>query len=198
MDGNFGMRRTRWCGVLQLPENLWHNCTQALIWSSEVLWFINGPILQWSKDFLSERKQQVLVTSGVPQSSVLGPLLFVVFINLIVEKADADGLFLFPDNLKVFKEMSSMNDVESLQRILEKMYYRTQHSLLKFHPWKCETRRVKNKRRETDNGMYNIDGTKLAVPKKVNNLGMVFDEHLTLEDHIHSKVNKANSLAGLL
>jgi len=169
---------------------------------------INDPLLKWIKDFLYQRTQQVnvngnisstfYVTSGVPQGSVLGPLLFVIYINIMVEKVETEGLFLFADDVKVFKEITTQDEEEALQDILDKMYDWTRYSLLKFHPQKCEAMRIKNKRNDTSCGMYNIDCVRLATSQKVKDLGIVFNENLTFEEHINDKVNKANSIAGLI
>ena len=71
------------------------------------------------------------VTSGVPQGSVLGPLLFVIYINLLVEKSESKDLFLYADDLKIFNEIKGEEDVESLQITLDKLYDWAQYSLLK-------------------------------------------------------------------
>ena len=72
---------------------------------------IHGKILKWIKDFLSNREQQVVlnghisysipVTSGVLQGSVLGPILFTMFVNDIPSIVSSP-VYLFTDDTKVF------------------------------------------------------------------------------------------------
>ena len=84
------------------------------------------------------------VFSGVPQESVLGPLLFVIYINIMLEKVEQLKSYLYSDDLKVFMEISSEEESQLLQDNLDKMYDWTQYSLLKFNPDKCETMRIKS------------------------------------------------------
>ena len=171
---------------------------------------INEPIFSWISDFLSNRKQQVsingclsstfCVTSGVPQGSVLGPLLFIIFINSLVEKATTDNMYLYADDLKVFNEICSDEDVDKLQYDIDKLYDWTQYYLLKFHPDKCVVMRlIPSKGRMLHVSMcYGMDDVKLKVVDKEKDLGIIFDNTLSFEEHITSKVNKANSLVGML
>ena len=83
---------------------------------------IKGPILQWIKSFLSDRTQFVKinnscskrldVTSGVPQGSVLGPTLFIYFINDLPNSAINTPMKIFADDTKVYKSIESENDVK--------------------------------------------------------------------------------------
>ena len=85
---------------------------------------IKGKLLRWIEEFLTGRQQYVIVngeksspgrvTSGIPQGTVLGPLLFVVYINDILENLSAEG-FLFADDTKIFRAITSRDDSLNLQ-----------------------------------------------------------------------------------
>ena len=170
---------------------------------------MDGSVLEWIKDFLSNRKQRVCVngsvsdlfdvTSGVPQGSVLGPLLFVLYINLMIEEAGDANLYLYADDVKLFQEITEENDTRVLQENLNRLNDWTNHSLLKFHPDKCEVMRVapKNNKNEITQG-YKIGKDILKNVSEVKDLGIVFKDDLSFTDHINKIVKKANSLAGLL
>ena len=91
---------------------------------------IENPMCQWIESFLSDRKQQVSVnnersswykiTSGIPQRSVLGPLLFVIFINDLPNLVDSD-VYLFADDTKIPNIISNQEDIEQLQLDLYKL-----------------------------------------------------------------------------
>ena len=87
---------------------------------------IKGNTLGWIESFLSNRTQVVVVgdaesskapvTSGIPQGSVLGPLLFVIYINDLPEVVDKNSyVFLFADDTKVYRRINSPEDNNILQ-----------------------------------------------------------------------------------
>ena len=84
--------------------------------------------MSWIKDYLKDRKQQIAVNgtlsntfdvpSGVPQGSVLGPLLFIIYINSMTTKAGDANILLYADDLKLYKEIKTDDDIEQLHNEL--------------------------------------------------------------------------------
>ena len=93
---------------------------------------IRGNLLQWIRDFLSARRQRVVlggkksewksVTSGIPQGSVLGPILFTIFINDMPEVVHS-CMKLFADDAKVFRAIESVEDISLIQDDIDKLLH---------------------------------------------------------------------------
>ena len=98
--------------------------------SSHKLYYlaINGSLLSWIKCFLTDRQQQVIVngeisslpsvTSGVPQRTVLAPLLFLCYINDIT-KDISSNIKLYADDVLIYNIINSEEDCVKLQKDLE-------------------------------------------------------------------------------
>ena len=128
----------------------------------------DGAILGWIKAFLSDRTQQVIVngetsqckevTSGIPQGSRLGPLLFVIFINDLPTQVKSD-LFLFADDTKIFRNIRSEDDRETLQKDINTMFEWANKWQLEFPLDKCVSMSINNK--EDQSRMYKMKETRL-------------------------------------
>ena len=145
---------------------------------------ISGNVLEWVTSFLSNRKQRVRVNSdqskwvdvisGIPQGSVLGPLLFVTYINDLPEKAKTE-IFLFADDMKMFKAIYSKDDCKLLQEDINCAYSWTDSSLLVFHPAKCKQMRIGTS--TIDDFTYTMGPQQVVFEKSVaeKDVGVIID-----------------------
>ena len=83
------------------------------------------------------------VTSGIPQGSVLGPLLFVLYINDLPDNLQNESeIYLYADDTKIFRPIFNESDCLKLQGDIHLMHQWSEKWLLKFHPDKCKTMRI--------------------------------------------------------
>ena len=168
---------------------------------------IGGDLLGWIAAFLSDRKQLVKVNaakstinpvvSGIPQGSVLGPLLFVIYINDLPEKVVSD-LFLFADDTKILKTIDSVEDSLVVQDDINELEKWSQDWLLKFHPDKCHVLTIGKFSNIKHAHRYQLGGNELEHVFEEKDLGVLIDSELTFEEHISKQVNKANSILGVI
>ena len=108
---------------------------------------ISRPTLHWISAFLTNRTQTVVidgkssstvpVTSGVPQGAVLGPVLFLVYINDLSDYLTHSQLKLFADDSIIYIPIKSQHDCNKLQHDLDAAAIWKSHWLMVFHPDKC-------------------------------------------------------------
>ena len=164
---------------------------------------IGGSLLAWVTDFLAERKQKVVingcestegkVTSGIPQGSVLGPLLFVIYINDLPRGLKTVAK-MFADDTKVYVRSDTMEGAKNLQEDIDSLQNWSDKWLLRFHPDKCCVLKIG---RENDNEykMGNADkGERITLKQttKEKDLGVIIDDKLSFRDHIAQATSKAN------
>ena len=169
---------------------------------------VSGSLLKWLESFLVGRTQRVSVNgtlsdqravlSGVPQGSVLGPVLFLIFINDIVDELESDML-LFADDSKLFKHILSREDCLVLQRDLTRLEDWSRTWLLRFHPGKCHVLSLGKMDQIPCHAFeYQLCDHKLEHVFEERDLGVIIDCELTFTPHIDAMVGKANSLLGLI
>ena len=148
---------------------------------------IDGALSQW-----------VPVTSGVPHGSILGPLLFVIFINDLPEIIpNGTNTALFADDTKLHRDISSLTDCEGLQQALSNINIWSQQSNMKFNSTKCKVLTIRRKQNPVVYD-YQLGSAILTRVQQEKDLGVTISSKLTWHHHISVIVAKANKLLGLL
>jgi hypothetical protein len=167
---------------------------------------VRGPLLSWTDHFLTQRSQRVVidgqssewvpVTSGVPQGTVLGPLLFLTFINDI-PTGITSKLRLFADDCLIYRSISTINDSSSLQQDLDRLHQWSVDWQMQFNVDKCHLMRFTRRQKITD-AQYHLGGTNLSSVTDYPYLGLTFQSDMSWRKHIDKITNKANRMLGLL
>ena len=154
------------------------------------------------KDFLTTRTQYVNldgtsfslaeVISGVTQGTVLGPLLFITYINDLPEHTKSE-VRMFADDALLYMKISSKADAEQLRRDLSPLKHWEHLWQMEFHPQKCTVIQlhVSNKRQPRTTG-YTLHGHTLEEVDSAKYLGVTIYHKLRRNDHISNIRTKAN------
>ena len=165
---------------------------------------INTRILHWIENWLSGRQQRVLlngtksgwndVLSGVPQGSVLGPLLFLIFINSIEDDVNSTVLK-FADDLKVFRIIEGKHDQEVLQADLDKLVEWSETWQMKFNLSKCNVMHMGRAKYET---AYEMGGQRLVQIENEKDLGVKVNTKLSASEQVTTARKKALRMLGAI
>ena len=139
---------------------------------------------------------QVDVDSGIPQGSVLGPSLFIYYINDLQDRLRST-VRLFADDTIAYLTITSEDDAEHLQEDLDKLAQWGEDWFMQFHPAKCTVLTVTNKRNPIVTE-YTIRGQLLAAVISAKYLGVTITDKVNWSQHIDSITNKANRTLGFL
>ena len=165
---------------------------------------VSGKLLAWIAAFLSGRKQQVVldgcqsewtdIVSGVPQGSVLGPLLFLVYVNDLPDIVQCD-IKLFADDTKLFTKVPFSADATLLQTDLEALTRWSNTWLMPFNQSKCKVLHFGH----TNQGFqYNMDGAPLGSTSLEKDLCVSIDPELKFREHASSAVGKATQVLAVI
>ena len=163
----------------------------------------------WIRSFLSGRTQLVKlagsssgtkeILSGVPQGSVLGPLMFVLYVNDLPPVTENETQ-MFADDAKNSGAVDSDASEAKCQNDLTKMDKWTIKWQMDYNLGKCKHMRLGNRPQNFQYHLYNKDGTPhyLQTENTEKDLGITMDKDLTFDHHIDKIIKTANSVLGTI
>jgi hypothetical protein len=165
---------------------------------------INGKLLRWIRQWLTGRKQRVVINgvmsdwqevlSGIPQGSILGPLLFIIFINDI-DQGITSKILKFADDTKLLGGVKSEEDLESLRKDLNRLYDWSEKWQMKFNLDKCKVMHIGYKNGEAD---YVIGGKTLGKVSEEKDLGVIISKEFKVANQCSKAASKGNQILGLI
>ena len=166
----------------------------------------NNGLLHWLSMFLTNRHQRVLlegaesqespVTSGVPQGTVLGPLLFLIYINDLPMMVKSK-VRLFADDCIVYREIGNKQDAKALQEDFNLLCWWESQWRMSLNPSKCYTMHVSHKVKPIITP-YTMKEKRLEQVTHHPYLGLEISKDLTWSHHINKITTKANQMLGIV
>ncbi len=162
---------------------------------------------KWISSWLNDRSQNVMldgesssavrVESGVPQGTVLGPLMFLLFINDIANKVEHSRIRLFADDCLLFREVNNENEYEKLQNDFDAVGKWAKEWQMKFNVEKCYRLQISGKKASCPY-LYSLNNEVLGNVQHHPYLGVEFDKDLKWGSYVENVVNKANRSLGFI
>ena len=169
---------------------------------------IDNNIYQWIKSFLTNRHQQVIidgsisspipVTSGVPQGTVLGPILFSIYINDLPEVIKHSTIRLFADDCILYRQIKCTEDAILLQSDINSFMEWASIWQMKLNVDKCHSMSVTLSKLYTISRTYYMDNSPLSQVDSCKYLGVIIQSDLKWNMHVNYITAKANKTLGFL
>jgi len=218
--------------VLDLKENIFENCSKKqiscilfldlkkafdsvshkILLSKMEYYGVQGVALKLFRSYLSNRQQRTcigdiisdldIIEWGVPQGSVLGPLLFLIFINDIPNASDL-GTWLFADDTALVESADSLSVLESRMNFqVQKVQAWLLANRLSVHYVKKSQYMLinKNPRIRIEDGLFKLvmGGHVIDRTKSYKYLGLLVDEKFSWSEHINALCSKLSQVAGII
>ena len=168
-------------------------------------------ITTWIHNYLAERYQKVVlngecsqvshVVSGVPQGSILGPLLFLIYIDDITDIAlsPESKLVLYADDILLYRIISSRSDFNLLQNDIDAISNWASSNFMAFNESMCKLMQILHKRNPTTPiSPLLLNGLQLETVPSFKYLGVLISSDLSWSQHIESVCSKARKILGLI
>ena len=189
--------RVVFCDISKAFDRVWH---EGLLLKLEAAG-ISGNLLRWFRSYLTNRKQRVVlpgaesewtyIRAGVPQGSILGPLLFLLFINDIVAEIGCN-IRLFADDTSLFITVENPDTAAELLNIdLDKILKWAKKWLVLFNPVKTESFLASRKRIKPVHPPLFMEGSQIVEVESHKHLGIFLSNDCTWHKHIDYIKDKA-------
>ena len=182
-----------------------------ILYKLKNLYRVDGLMLKLIRSYLQGRQQQVVVggftsttlpvKSGVPQGSILGPLLFILFINDMFSCiSTGTSIALYADDTKIWREISVSDDHYILQSDIDRLFTWSVNNKMRFHPDKCKALSVTLQHNILGAlpFYYKLNNTRIEYVLSHTDLGVTINTKLKWGAHCDILVSRANSKLGLL
>ena len=196
--------RMIFCDISKAFDKVWH---EGLLYKMENIG-VTGGLLDWFQSYLADRQQRVAlqgqssdwgkVKAGVPQGSVLGPILFLVYINDLASSVNC-GIRMFADDTCLY--LTTNNPIESTEILdsnLNIVWEWAHNWLVKFNPAKTKTLTFTRKRNLVDYPDLHFGDTPVSLVQTHKHLGVTFQPDLAWGTHLEEKITKATSMLNML
>ena len=165
---------------------------------------VRGKLLEWMQSYLTNREMRTTirgshsswmkVESGVPQGSVLAPVMFLIYVNDLPVGVDS-YMSMFADDAKIMRQITSPSSCDQLQGDLDKIYDWSTKWKMEFNFNKCCVLEMgKSKNRPV--GEYRMGDNIINRAEKEKDLGVIIQNDLSPEKHINKLVNGLYLMAG--
>jgi hypothetical protein len=165
---------------------------------------IRGRVKDWIAEWLKGRKQRVVINgeasewedvlSGVPQGSILGPLLFIIYINDI-DIGLIGNILKFADDTKIYGKVGTSKGIEAMRKDLTTLREWTEKWQMSFNIDKCKVMHFGANNLEIE---YRMDNVKLEVIKEEKDLGVIISSNFKVGKQCAKAANKGNQILGLI
>ena len=197
--------RVVFCDISKAFDRVWHPGLLSKL--SRI--GITGKLLDWFKNYLTDRQQRVVINgqhsnwasvlAGVPQGSVLGPLLFLIYINDITDEVESSEVRLFADDtiLYIFID-NPVQSALALNSDLQKISKWADNWLIRFSAPKTKTMTISKKKNLQKGPPLIMDGTPLQEVNAYKHLGVTLSSNLSWNAHIEDLAVRAGQCVDVL
>ena len=198
------------CGVFIDLKKAFDTVNHDILLSKLEHYGIRNNILAWFKSYLTDRKQYVYfngkssdilsITCGVPQGSVLGPLLFLLYINDLPNISKKLSFFLFADDTNLYYESDDLLELEkTMNNELKQLSLWLNVNRLALNIGKTNFVIFRGYRKPSNHNVTLLMNKKAIEQKSyIKYLGILIDEHLNWKEHISSTTKKISRSVGII
>ena len=202
--------KTFTCGVFVDLEKAFDTVNHTILIQKLNHYGIRDTASNWLSSYLTNRRQHVKlndvisndynITCGVPQGSILGPLLFLIYINDMHKALINSTVFHFADDTNLLFSSKSANELHKvINNELKLLYEWLCANRLSLNVGKTEFMVFRPPRKVLDSRIIlKLNGVKLYESTKIKYLGIILDSRLTWKHHTHELSKKLNRAVGMI